>query len=194
MKHATSRLLFAYWDGLRGDRAAPERSQIEPGQIRHILADTFILAIEPDGQAEFRLAGTRACALFGRDLKGVRFADLWPADRRAEADQLIDLVSNDTVGAVAGMVGQTELASVIGLELLLLPLRHHGATNRRAVGALSPSAIPSWLGLTPLESLDMRSLRVVGDARPGRPGLGDIGPGAASKRRRFVVLDGGLAR
>ena len=61
MKHATSRLLFAYWDGLRGDRAAPERSQIEPGQIRHILADTFILAIEPDGQAEFRLAGTRAC-------------------------------------------------------------------------------------------------------------------------------------
>ena len=194
MKHATSRLLFAYWDSLRGDRSAPERSQIEPGQIRHILADTFILATEPDGQAAFRLAGTRVCALFGRDLKGVRLADLWPAGKQSEVEQLLEIVASDTVGAVAGMVGQSELGSVIGLELLLLPLRHGGATNRRVLGALSPAAIPSWLGLTPLESLDLRSMRVIGEAGPGRPGLGEVGPAAASKRHRLVVLDGGLNR
>jgi hypothetical protein len=194
MKHATSRLLFSYWDALRGDRAAPDRTQIEPGQIRHILADTFILGIEPEGRAAFRLAGTRACALFGRDLKGVDFSELWPANRGSEPDELIDLVTSDTVGAVAGMVGETELGSVIGLELLLLPLRHHGATNRRMIGAISPSAVPSWLGLTALQSLDLRSLRVIGNARPGRPGLGEVGPSAASKRHPFVLLDGGLSR
>ena len=42
MKHATTRMLFAYWDTLRGERAAPDRGEIEPGEIRHILADTFI--------------------------------------------------------------------------------------------------------------------------------------------------------
>ena len=51
MKHSTSRMLFSYWDALRGERAAPERSEIEPGEIRHILADTFILEIGPDRRA-----------------------------------------------------------------------------------------------------------------------------------------------
>jgi hypothetical protein len=194
MKHATSRLLFSYWDSLRGDRAAPERSQIEPGQIRHILADTFILGIEPNNRAAFRLAGTRVCALFGRDLTGSDFNGLWTADRRVEPDQLTDLVAGDTVGTVAGMVGESELGSVIGLELILLPLRHHGSTNRRMIGALSPSAVPSWLGLSALQSLDLRSLRVIGNAKPGRPGLGEVGPSAAAKRHRFVVLEGGLSQ
>ena len=62
MKHATSRMLFAYWDAARGERASPERSEIEPGAIRHILADTFILEIGANGTAEFRLA-ERECAL-----------------------------------------------------------------------------------------------------------------------------------
>jgi hypothetical protein len=194
MKHTTSRLLFSYWDALRGDRAAPERSQIEPGQIRHILADTFILGVEPDSRATVRLAGTRMCALFGRDLKGMNFSELWPGDRCAEPDQLIELVGSDTVGAVAGMVGESELGSVIGLELLLLPLRHHGATNRRMIGAISPSAVPSWLGLSALQSVELRSLRVIGNTTPGRTSFGEVGPSAASKRHRFVVLDGGLTQ
>ena len=194
MKHATSRLLFSYWDALRGDRSAPDRSQIEPGQIRHILADTFILGVEPEGRAAFRLAGTRACALFGRDLKGVDFSELWPSNRGSEADELIDLVASDTVGAVAGMVGESDFGSVIGLELLLLPLRHHGATNRRMIGAISPSAVPTWLGLTAIQSLELRSLRVIGNSRPGRAGLGEVGPSANAKRHPFVVLNGGLSQ
>src|SRR5918997_383905 len=70
MKHPTSRMLFSYWDALRGDRAAPERGDVEPGDIRHILADTFILEIGEDRRATFRLGGTRVCALFARELKG----------------------------------------------------------------------------------------------------------------------------
>ncbi len=43
MKHPASRALHAYWERLRGERAAPERAEIEPGQIRHLLADSLIL-------------------------------------------------------------------------------------------------------------------------------------------------------
>ena len=43
MKLAASRELFAYWCGLRGARSAPERDDVDPGAIRGVLADTFIL-------------------------------------------------------------------------------------------------------------------------------------------------------
>ncbi len=70
MKHPTSRLLHAYWNGLRGARAAPERGEIEPGEIRHVLADSLILEIDaPRQSATVRLAGTRLCALFGAELR-----------------------------------------------------------------------------------------------------------------------------
>ena len=58
MKNASTRLVFEYWDALRGERSAPERGEIEPGALRHALADTFVLENEPIGPV-FRLAGTR---------------------------------------------------------------------------------------------------------------------------------------
>jgi hypothetical protein len=70
MKHATTRMIFAYWDALRGERSAPERGEIEPGEIRHVLADTFVLEVAPERIATIRLAGTRICAFFGRELRG----------------------------------------------------------------------------------------------------------------------------
>ncbi|TXM87718.1 PAS domain-containing protein, partial [Methylobacterium sp. WL122] len=70
MKHPTSRMLYSYWDRLRGQRCAPERSEIEPGAIRHLLADSLILELDmPHRTATLRLAGTRVCALFGRELR-----------------------------------------------------------------------------------------------------------------------------
>ena len=66
MKHATTRMIFSYWDSLRGERMAPERGEIEPGEIRHVLADTFILEVV-ERNAVIRLAGTWICAFFGRE-------------------------------------------------------------------------------------------------------------------------------
>src|ERR1700728_823423 len=77
MKHAASRELYAYWQELRGRRPAPTRAEIEPGAIRRILSEAFILALDRASGYPFRLAGTRVCALFGRELKGETFLDLW---------------------------------------------------------------------------------------------------------------------
>src|SRR5215469_2101579 len=69
MKHAACRELYAYWDERRGKRPAPERAEIEPGAIRHVLSDALILGLDAGTGHPFRLAGTRMCALFGRELK-----------------------------------------------------------------------------------------------------------------------------
>src|SRR6202008_4456889 len=43
MKPPSNRELFEYWNLRRGERLAPERGDIEPGAIRSILGDTFVL-------------------------------------------------------------------------------------------------------------------------------------------------------
>ena len=57
MKHATSRELYDYWDRLRRGQPAPHRGDIEPSDIRRILADTFILEVGDRETYMIRLAG-----------------------------------------------------------------------------------------------------------------------------------------
>ena len=77
MKLDGSIALFQYWNRLRDGRPAPKRTEIEPADIKTLLADTFILEKDARGEAVFRLAGTRLCATYGRELKGFAFASLW---------------------------------------------------------------------------------------------------------------------
>lgn len=189
MKHPTSRMLFSYWDGLRGERAAPERGEIEPGDIRHILADTFILEIGPDREAVFRLGGTRLCALFCRDLKGEHLHGLWPADAQAEMRHFIDLVLDETAGVVVGLVGTHDDEVTLDLEMLLLPLRHRGKTQARLLGALSPRTAPAWIGYRPLTHLAIVSHRVIWAS--GRPLPRDLAGDPTERRTRLVLHQGG---
>ncbi len=76
MKHASTRIVYEYWNKVRGDRLAPARVEIDPSKIRHALSDTLMLAADFVDQLRFRLAGTRVCALFGREIKGQAFAEL----------------------------------------------------------------------------------------------------------------------
>ena len=192
MKHATSRMLFSYWDGLRGDRAAPDRGEIEPGEIRHILADAFILEMEPDGPANIRLAGTRLCALFGRELRARPLHELWPAEAHAEVRRFVEIVTDETAGVVAGLVGSTAQHVTLELEMLLLPLRHGGKTHSRILGAMAPMSVPSWIGGYALERLETVSLRVIWPC--GQPLSQLSRPQAhADRRRRFVLHQGGLS-
>ena len=77
MKREASVNLFQYWNRLRDGRRAPRRTEIEPADIKMLLGDTFILETDSRGEAVFRLAGTRLCAIYGQELKGCAFASLW---------------------------------------------------------------------------------------------------------------------
>jgi hypothetical protein len=188
MRHPTSRILFGYWDGLRGERTAPERGEIEPGAIRHVLADTFILALE-GGTPHFRLAGTRLCALFGGEMKDQPLIDLWQEDGRHDMRRLVEAVMDDAAGVVGGVTGRTRAGHPIDLELLMLPLRHRGKTHSRILGSLSPATVPAWIGLDPVDSLRTLSLRMIWSGSRE-----SIALDPAARRRRLVVHEGGRAR
>ena len=82
MKLAATIELYAYWNRLRGARSAPERNDVDPGAIRGVLADTFVLDFDASCGFPFRIAGSRANALFLKELRGFSFLELWRgADR-----------------------------------------------------------------------------------------------------------------
>ena len=45
MQQEATVALFQYWNRLRDGRPAPLRSEIEPADIKRLLADTFILSL-----------------------------------------------------------------------------------------------------------------------------------------------------
>lgn len=189
MKHTTSRMLFAYWDHLRGERAAPERSSLQPGDMRHVLSDAFVLGRADGVGMVFRLAGTRCSALFGRELRDRTLVSLWGAADTGGPQRLVDTVAHDTVGLVAGLIATSEHGARLSLELLLLPLRHRGRSDSRMLGAISPAIVPNWAGTVPILSLDTQVVRVIGT---GQPAPVERDP-ARRRRNLFVVHQGGLA-
>ena len=159
MRHLASGQLFAHWNERRSGRALPERGDIEPAAIRAALGDTFILGTESGDDLRFRVAGTRICALLGRELKNEAFITLWATAHQAPMRGLLVAVGEEEIGVVAGARAHTPEGLDCDLELLLLPLRHRGSSGRRMLGALAPLAVPAWLGASWLEPLELGSLR-----------------------------------
>jgi hypothetical protein len=138
MKHPSSHEFFAYWDERRGGERAPDRSDIEPGPMRELLGDIFVLSYDPDGGHLFRVAGTRVCALLGRDLKGQGFAASFTQGCRREIEELIGIVAEELLAIVAGVTASAEDGSKVYLELLLLPFSTRAHTPLSLTGLLAP--------------------------------------------------------
>lgn len=159
MKHPSSQELFTYWNVQRGPRAAPERADIEPGAIRGVLGDTFILATNAQAGHPFRLAGTRLCALFCRELKGEAFGGLWDRDGRSEMQARVGIVAEEGIGLIASTTGHSADGAQLDIELLLLPLAFGGNPRARIIGTLVPYEAPYWLGVSPITSMTLGSFR-----------------------------------
>jgi hypothetical protein len=161
MKLVASRELYAYWSQLRRARSAPERSQIDPTAIPGLLADTFILEVNPRAGYPFRIAGGRTSSLFLTELRGRPFLGLWAESSRQEVANILSTVVDEATPSVSGVAAKPAGLPALELELLLLPLRHHGATHARVLGLCSPAVSPSWLGLAPVGPMTILSSRFV---------------------------------
>lgn len=193
MKHRSSQTLFDHWRDRRAGRPLPERSEIDPGSIRTALGDTFILTFNVLTHHPFRLAGTRVCALFGRELKGFGFGDLWAAADREQARALVRAAADDSAAVIAGATGRTIEGLSVDLEMLLLPLRHCGQTHLRMIGALAPLVPPFWLGTSPVVTLQLGEHRFLGHIEgAAAPPLAPVPPQPAVRQRHgLTVYDGG---
>jgi hypothetical protein len=209
MKLNGSIALFQYWNRLRDGRPAPKRTEIEPADIKALLADTFILEKDTRGEAVFRLAGTRLCATYGRELKGFSFPSLWREKDQRLVARLIHGVFQQKSVVVIAYEGLSRGGRSNRFELLALPL-DGGVENPRSLGIMSTAERPFWLGADPIAEALIDSIRVVDpDKEPmylrNRPAISvpPLAPASidgpatisefsrARRIRHLVVLDGG---
>lgn len=207
MKQKGSIELFQYWDRLRDGRPAPKRTEIEPADIKSLLADTFILEKDARGEAMFRLAGTSLCETFGCELKGIAFSSLWsPNDERVVARLAQGAFQAKSV-VVINFEGVSRAGRSNTFEMLLLPL-DGGVDHPRSLGAVTPVERPFWLGADPIAECRIETVRVIDlDCEPlflnKRPEVvvpslspsldeGEAIDGSGGRRiRHLLVLDGG---
>lgn len=167
MKHPVTQRLYEYWDSLRGERPAPDRGEIEPGRIRAVLGDTFILELVDRDTYRFRLAGTRLCALHCRELKNRNILRGWSNEDREALATLLAAVTEDAAAAVIGVTGFTERKQSVDMEMLLLPLHIPGEGCSRVLGACVALEQPYWAGMHPILSQTIKSVRLIWpDERP----------------------------
>lgn len=192
MQQPTSRQLYAYWDGLRNGRIAPRRFEVDPARISKLLGETFIAECTGLLEFRFRLAGTKICDQFGRELRGVDFLGLWSLEDR---DAMASLVRNvQTDGAVAHGVfhGFTRTHRKASFEFTLMPLIHTDLAINRLLGAITAIEPPFWLGTEPLVSFEIAELHL--HWPDGAPAFMTDGGAEVIRlnHQGFRVVEGGL--
>ena len=199
MKNPANIDLFAYWNERRGNRIAPERGDIEPNSIRHVLRQLLPgrghrcpISIPARRHPPLRVVWPRAQE---REL-----FTLWGRPDQMTMRRLIDVVVHEKVGVVANATAHSADGAplTINLELLLLPLLQRGPLDARVLGALVPTPVPFWFGARHIGPLELGMLRHIGptiDKHPA-PRLVPSEQGgqiqhAGQIRGGFVVYDGG---
>lgn len=193
MKQTTSKLLYQYWNSLRRGRLAPRRFEIEPARIAPLLPETFIVECAGFLSFRFRLAGTRICEQFGRELRGTDFLDLWTGEDRDSIAGFLRAAVGDGAVGIVHFEGRARNRRKVAFEMLLLPLVHTGNTVNRLLGSVSALENPYWLGANPIDSFARISLESWQPEPPLPAAPQSQAAGANPAQPRLKVLQGGLA-
>lgn len=164
MKHRSTIAIFSEWQRLarteRGTFRAPMRERIEPRKLGRHLSDLFFLEAGEHGDLSFRLAGTRICTLFGRELKNTRFHSLWSERDRAALRETSQNVSGLEIPALISHVGISMSGRSLGLEMFLAPLE--AADGQISIlGSIAVLDSVTWVGADPIVLGHLNSIEPV---------------------------------
>ncbi|MFK3779047.1 PAS domain-containing protein [Agrobacterium sp. NPDC089420] len=161
MKSMAGLDIYAYWDELRGRKAAPHREDIDPAKLKHHLGDLFILTDKGQNTPFFRLAGTRLCDLFGRELRDRPFSELWQPTNATFPCRVARGILQHQLPVVFDIEAEDDYgAAPLAFEMLLLPLRTDIDTAPRLLGALLPERSRHEFA-APIQCLSMKGSRLL---------------------------------
>ncbi|MEO0676608.1 MAG: PAS domain-containing protein [Pseudomonadota bacterium] len=127
--------LEAYWQGVRGNRTVPLRSEIDPRGIESALDFAFIVERVTAGVVRFRLAGSQINEMMGMDVRGMPITSLFGSNSRAELLEAIDSVfEGPTIIEVALESPEGAGKPALPAQMILLPLKSDLGDISRAIG------------------------------------------------------------
>jgi hypothetical protein len=138
MRHRNTELLLGYWMKLRGARRVPARAEIDPRAIKRLLPDLFILDRTSRNQYPFRLAGTRICWLYGKELRETNFLSLWRGSSERQARETLEQSLRTACPSTLYVIGETLDHRTLRAEIMFLPIADSRGNVTRLLGAYTP--------------------------------------------------------
>jgi hypothetical protein len=198
--HPGSRRLFAYWDSLRAERTCPNRQEFAFEPVKELMPDMVVLEEElAHGGYRFRLAGSRVCALFGKNLTGSDALSGWDAYETSIFSNHFKLAFDNFQPILMRMRLLTDTGITIAAELIAMPVRARTTNHIQLIGGLFSFCDVSDLVFHAIQARELVSARAIWtEHHGGEPGnCNDVTFPHLKRRsgRTFLkVLEGGKSR
>jgi hypothetical protein len=137
--HPDCRALFRYWESLRAERPCPRKDELDLKQISKIVP--YLILIEHKLGAEpwrFRLAGTKTCEIFGREMTGENALVGWDSFEKNVVGKCLEISRNRMQPALVRMRFLGENGAVMAAEMIGLPVQNGKAAPVQILGGLFP--------------------------------------------------------
>lgn len=129
--------LEAYWEGLRGTRLMPNRSEIDPRGIEQALEFSFIVERIAPGIARLRIAGSHLSDLMGMEVRGMPLTSfISPNSRRRVSDALEEVFETPATCVIDLYSDQSSGMPQLEGRMVLMPLKSDLGDVSRILGAL----------------------------------------------------------
>ena len=160
--HPGSRHLFSHWNGLRGERGAPGRGEIDLRALAPVLPWIGIIERETGRrQHRWRLAGTGIARLWGDGLAGRPVAGDWHDIHRHTLTRALDSVCDRLQPFVARLKAVSADGEAVGIELFAAPVEAADGVAIQALCSVVPFRQPHWLGRVAIVEMEVTSLTAI---------------------------------
>lgn len=160
--HPGSRTIFRHWEAIRGEAPAPDRDDLDLRQLGQFVSWLFIIERSPrTGAYSWRLAGSKVCELWRRELTG---SDVLVGRDRFEVEsvrRLFDGVCQNLQPCALRLRLTTSLGQAIDTEMIALPLRARDCRSTHIFGGVMPFGEVNALGHERIVSVELASGRTI---------------------------------
>ncbi len=194
--HPSSRILFRFWESARGEMAAAKKQDLDLKKIAKILPNLCILERDLDKPAyKWRLAGTRICQIWGKELTGANVLEGWPEFEKQTMASGFDMVVAGLQPCVARFRAVNNRGSEVGIEFIAFPIQDSHSGAIQILGAVVPFRTPDWLGTQSLVGFELSSMRKIWtDSIPGKGLEANQNPAFSTRNKPLPflkVIEGG---
>jgi hypothetical protein len=160
--HPGTRALFRYWETIRAEQAAPNRSMLDLRQIKQLMPNLTI--IERDhmrGGFRWRLAGSAVSDIYRQALTGTDALARWDSFERATVQTLYANAVTGPQPCLLRFRLVTELGDVIGVEQIGLPLVGKNHAQMHVFGGIFSFTELRDLSHQRIEHVELASARMI---------------------------------
>ena len=162
IRHPGTRALFSFWEKIRGEKAAPNRDDLNFRQISPLVPNLLMLERDHLNQTfKWRLAGSEISQLYRQKLTNTDALAGWRGFERDSLKQLFTTVVTGLQPCLVRFHLTTDTGQVIGAELIGLPIHARNGLRFHILGGIFPLRDISNLGYSAITFMELAAARSI---------------------------------